>query len=71
MQIPPLSLTVSGSRAELSFLVRYILHDLGEGVDVNCTAKEAFPKDDQKNDVDAWDEVKCRMHRQEDQVSHL
>lgn len=55
-----------GTKAELALGGRHILHDFSKGIDVHGPAEEAFPKDNDEDDVHRRDEVEQGMQGKED-----
>lgn len=45
------------AKAELALCDRHIFYNLGKGVHVHGTTEQAFPEDDEEDNVDGRDEV--------------
>lgn len=62
-----------GAEAELAVGRVHLLHDAGEGVDVDGAAQQALPEDDDEDEVDAREEVVHQegVERQQRDVADL
>lgn len=59
------------SERELAVLLGHTVTNLRKGIDVDQTTEQAFPEDDEEDDIDVRDEVKHGVEGEEHQVEDL